>query len=61
MKIETTVCISNKKKHYLILNIIYPKEKEDKYSNLSENLVKSIRNQSKEKIKTDENAIKGEI
>ncbi len=61
MKVETTVCISSDQKHYLIINIIYPKEKEDKYSNLSENLVKSIRNQSKEKIKTDENAIKGEI
>ena len=63
MKVETTVCISSDQKHYLIINIIYPKDKENKYSNLSENLVKSIKKQSqvKEEIKTDENAIKGEI
>lgn len=59
MKVETAVCISADEKHYLVINIIYPKEYESKYFNLSENILKSFKKQTNQVI--EENSIKGEI
>ena len=62
MRVETSVCISSDGKHYLVINTIYPKLYEEKYSNLSENILKSFRKQTNEDNKIiEENSIKGEI
>lgn len=61
MKVETAVCILSDEKHYFIINIIYPKEYESKYSNLSENILKSFKKQVNQSQANEENTIKGEI
>ena len=62
MKVETAVCILSDEKHYFIINIIYPKEQESKYCNLSENILKSFKQQvNKANEVNEENTIKGEI